>query len=365
MVALDNPPKRMEFERLVFKTIDAGGLSSPEQVNEVANVLRAVLDMRYVQPSLQRKVISIRDTAGKVEAADRLIRLLSVSRPEVLLQVEVLQVDTRKSLQLGLNLSVQSTVVKLSPLGTVQTGFPVPLPQLLGRRPASAGGSRTVPLAAFGGGQSLFGLALPGAQFRAALSESVVRSISTQTVRIADTLTSTLLIGERYPIVNASFSPIYFSSAIQQQAQAGTLINPFPSFMFEDLGVKLRVTARIHVEGDVTLRVEAQVRALTGENLNGVPTISNRETDQIVRVRDGEPTLISGILSRSEQCSMAGLPLLGEMPVLRYLFGQRSSELTETELIILLTPHILRQPPDTLARRETIPWPSHYIPIAR
>jgi Flp pilus assembly secretin CpaC len=107
------------------------------------------------------------------------------------------------------------------------------------------------------------------------------------------------------------------------------------------------------------------VRALTGENLNGVPTISNRDTDQIVRVRDGEPTLISGILSRSEQSSMAGLPLLGEMPVLRYLFGQRSSDLAETELIILLTPHILREPPGALAQRETIPWPSDYIPIAR
>jgi len=353
------------LERLVIKTIDAGGLNSPEQVNEVANVLRAVLDMRYVQPSLQRKVITVRDTAAKVEAAERLIRLLSVSRPEVLLQVETLQVDTRKSLQLGLNLNVQSTVFKLSPLGTVQTGFPVPLPQLLGRRPPSAGGSGTAPLVAFGGGQSLFALGLPGLLFRAALSESVARSISTQTVRIADSLTSTLLIGERYPIVNASFSPIYFSSAIQQQSQAGTLINPFPSFTFEDLGVKLRVTARIHAEGDVTLRIEAQVRALTGENLNGVPTISNRDTDQIVRVRDGEPTLISGILSRSEQSSMAGLPLLGEMPVLRYLFGQRSSELAETELIILLTPHILREPPDALARRETIPWPANYIPIAR
>ena len=365
MVALDIPPKRMELERLVIKTIDAGGLNSPEQVNEVANVLRTVLDMRYVQPSLQRKVITVRDTAAKVEAAERLIRMLSVSRPEVLLQVETLQVDTRKSLQLGLNLNVQSTVVKLSPLGTVQTGFPVPLPQLLGRRPPSAGGSQTAPLAAFGGGQSLFALGLPGLLFRAALSESVVRSISTQTVRIADTLTSTLLIGERYPIINASFSPIYFSSAIQQQSQAGTLINPFPSFMFEDLGVKLRVTARIHAEGDVTLRIEAQVRALTGENLNGVPTISNRDTDQIVRVRDGEPTLISGIISRSEQSSMAGLPLLGEMPVLRYLFGQRSSDLAETELIILLTPHILREPPDALARRETIFWPANYIPIAR
>jgi len=365
MVALDIPPKRMELERLVLKTIDAGGLNSPEQLNEVSNVLRAVLDMRYVQPSLQRKVITVRDTAAKVEAAERLIRLLSVSRPEVLLQVETLQVDTRKSLQLGLNLNVQSTVVKLSPLGTVQTGFSVPLPELLGRRPPSAGGSRTALLAAFGGGQSLFALGLPGLQFRAALSESVVRSISTQTVRIADTLTSTLLIGERYPIVNASFSPIYFSSAIQQQSQAGTLINPFPSFTFEDLGVKLRVTARIHAEGDVTLRIEAQVRALTGENMNGVPTISNRDTDQIVRVRDGEPTLISGILSRSEQSSMAGLPLLGEMPVLRYLFGQRSSDLAETELIILLTPHILREPPDALARRETILWRSDYIPIAR
>lgn len=366
IVTADTTQKKQEFERQVLKTLMVGELATPEEINEVANVLRTVLEMPLVQPSLRQKMITVRGTWAKVQAAERLLRVLAVGRPEVLLELETLEVHTRRARELGLLALPQFTLFKLSPLeGQVQSGVAVPLPQLLGRAPAAAGAASQRPLAAFGGGRTSFGLTLPSADFRARLSESLVRGISTLTVRAGDNQTATFLVGERYPIINATFSPIFFSGAIEQQQRQGTLINPFPSFTFEELGIKLRLTARIHGDGEISLKVEAQVRSLTGQVFNGLPTLSNRQTEQIVRVRDGQPTLITGILSREERHSLAGTPFLAEAPVLGYLFGQRSQEAAETDVLLVVTPHIFREPPGALAARETIPLPSNYVPIAQ
>ncbi len=366
IVTADTPQKRQEFERQVLLNLPVSELATPEEINELANTLRLILETRFLQPNLSRKIITVRDTGAKVQAVQRLARLLAAGRPEVLLEVEALEVHSRRSRELGLVPVLQSTLFKLSPLdGSAQSGVAVPLPQLFGRQPAGAAASSPPPLGVFGGGRSFFGLTIPGVEFRARLSESLVRGISTQTVRAMDNQTATFLVGERYPIVTVSFAPIIFSADIQRQQQQGTLINPFPAFTFEDLGIKLRITPRIHVNGEISLKVEAQVRSLSGQNFNGVPTISNRETDQVVRVRDGQATLISGMLSREERRSMAGSPGLSQIPVLNYLFGQRTREAAETEILVVVTPHILRAPPDPLISGAAVPVPTNYVPVLR
>ncbi len=365
IVTADTAQKRQEFERLVVETLPVNELASPEEINEVANVLRTLLDMPQVQPSLGRKTITVRGTGAKVLAAERLVRMLAIGRPEVFIEVETIEVHSQRARELGLLVLPQSSLFKLSPDRTrVQSGVAVPLPQVFGRAQAAAGAASGAPLGGFGGGRTTFGITLPGADFRATLSESLVRGISAQTVRALENQPATLLIGERYPIINVSFSPIFFSSGIVQQQQQGTLINPFPSFTFEDLGIKLKVTPHIHSNGDVSLKVEAQVRSLTGQNLNGVPTLSNRQTEQVVRVRDGSQALITGVLLREERNTLTGTPLLSEVPVLRYLFGQRVQETMETEVVVVVTPHIFRESPGALASREVIFVPSNYVPIA-
>ena len=365
LVVPDTPRHRQQFERQVVKHLIVNELATPEAINEVANAVRTLLEMRRVLPNLRQKIITVRDTAAKVRAAERLVRVLAVGRPEVLLQMETLEVHTQRARELGLLSLRQASVFKLSPLdGRVQSGVALPLAQVFGRAPAPAGATSQPPLAAFGGGRSFFGVTLPMVEFRARLSESLLRRISTVTVRASDNQPATLLVGERFPIVNAIYTPA-FSTAPPQELQRSTLINPFPSFTFEDLGIKLQVTPRIHNEEEVSLKVQAQVRSLTGQTFSGLPSLSNRETEQVVRVRDGQATLITGILSREERNSLVGTPFLAEVPVLGALFGQRLRDTAETDVIVVLTPHILRAPAGPRAAREVIPLPAKYVPVAR
>ena len=365
VVALDTPQNRKQFERQVLQHLVVNELATPEAITEVANALRALLEMKFVRPNPVGKVITVRDSAAKVQAAERLVRALNVGRPEVLLQLETLEVRSGRSRELGLLSLQQASVFKLSPVaGRVQSGVAVPLPQLFGRALATAGAVSQLPLGTFGGGLSFFGVTLPGMEFRARLSEVLVRTISTLTVRGSDGQPAVLMVGERFPVVNAIYSPA-FATDIGQGQQPGTLINPVPSFTFEDIGIKVQVTPRIHNDQEISLQVQAHVRSLTGQTFSGLPSFTNRETEQVVRVRNGQATLITGILSREERRSLVGTAFLAEVPVLGALFGQRTRETAETDVILLLTPHILRAPAGPLAAREIITLPRNYVPVKR
>lgn len=363
VVAANSVEKHAQFDRITLAELSVEDLT-PEEINEVVLVIRNVLDLRFIQQNTRRKIITVRDTALKVTAAEQVVAALAAARPQVLIEMQTLEVFKTWSSDLGLNVAYQTSAFKLSPVtGKVQTGTPVPLPQLFGQAQPLAGTAPAQALATFGGGQSLFGITLPGATLQATLGKSIRRGISTLTVRAADNLPATFLVGSRYPIMNASFSPILFSAAIQEQQQAGTLINPFPSFTFEDLGIKVKITPlRVHDDQEVTLKVEAQTRALTGQTFNGVPSISNRQTEQTIRVLDGQPTVMSGVVQTSERTSLLGAPYLAQLPVLRYLFGLKSGSRDDTEILIVLTPHILKPPPYT---REAIYLPTNYVPVAR
>ena len=365
LVAPDTNQHKQRLERQVLKHLTLNELTTPQAITEVANAVRTLLEMKFVRPNLVQKVITVRGPAAKVQAAERLVRVLGVGRPEVLLQLETLEVRAQRARELGLLSLQQGNMFKLSPLdGRVQSGVAVPLPQLFGRAPATVGAGSQPPLAAFGGGRSFFGVTLPMVEFRARLSEVLVRSISTLTVRGSDGQPAVLLVGERFPVVNAIYSPA-FATDIQQGQQPGTLINPVPSFTFEDIGIKLQVTPRVHSDQEISLHLQAHVRSLTGQTFGGLPSFSNRETEQVVRVRNGQATLITGVLSREERSSLVGTPFLAEIPVLGALFGQRVQETAETDVILVLTPHILREPAGPLAAREVIPFVRKYVPVAR
>ncbi|HLZ93439.1 MAG TPA: FG-GAP-like repeat-containing protein [Candidatus Acidoferrum sp.] len=123
-----------------------------------------------------------------------------------------------------------------------------------------------------------------------------------------------------------------------------TTQTPYPASEYEDLGVKVKATPTLHANHEVTLQLEFEIRALSGANINGIPIISNRTLTQTVRVKDDETTLISGLLDNEETRSLLGLPGLAHIPGLGYAFGGRNNSLTNTELMILITPRRLRDP---------------------
>jgi len=152
---------------------------------------------------------------------------------------------------------------------------------------------------------------------------------------------TTFHIGERYPIVNASYSPIANSAAISQVLGNQSYVAPFPSVSYEDLGLNVKAKPTIHSNGDVSLQLELQVRSLTGESSNGVPVISNREYKGSINLKDGEPAVVAGQISKTDTRSMSGIPGLGYLPILNQAMVTNTKEEEDDELMIVLTPHVL------------------------
>ena len=170
------------------------------------------------------------------------------------------------------------------------------------------------PLATFGGGLTFMGLSLD--QFSAALSvnESWVRSLENMSIRAGQGTDASFHLGERFPILNASYAPIFNSPQISAVLGNQSYIPPFPSVSYEDLGLNMKVKPTIHGDGSVSLQLEMQVRSLTGQSDNGVPVISNREYKGSITLKDGEPAFVAGEISRTDTLSMSGIPVLVPCP---------------------------------------------------
>jgi type II secretory pathway component GspD/PulD (secretin) len=130
------------------------------------------------------------------------------------------------------------------------------------------------------------------------------------------------------------FSGVPGTSGVPQQ--------PYPASEYVDLGVKIKATAKLHPNNEVTLQLEFEIRALAGTSVNGIPILSNRTLSQTVRVKEDQPTLISGLTDTEETKSIAGLPGFAEIPGAKYAFGSKSTSAQDTELLIVVTPRKVR-----------------------
>ena len=180
-------------------------------------------------------------------------------------------------------------------------------------------------------------------QFSAALSlnESWVRSLENMTMRASQGNDATFHLGTKYPILNASYAPIYNSAAISAVLGNQSYVPPFPSVSYEDLGLNLKAKPTVHGDGSVGLQLELQVRSLTGQSSDGIPVISNREYKGSINLKDGEPAVVAGEVSQTDTRSMSGIPGLGMVPVLNQAMVNNTKQSDNDELMIVITPHVL------------------------
>ena len=196
------------------------------------------------------------------------------------------------------------------------------------------------PFATFGGGQTLTAVPFPPASVNFSRNESLVTSIQHMTLRASHGIAATMRIGDRYPILNATFSPIYNTPAIAQVLQNNSYIAPFPSFSYEDLGLTIKATPQIYPNGDVRLELNVEIRALGSQSFNGVPLISNRAYTGTLIVKDGESGVVAGMLDHSEMNSLTGIPGIAHLPLLGAATSSHGKQIDNTELLVLITPHL-------------------------
>jgi type II secretory pathway component GspD/PulD (secretin) len=205
------------------------------------------------------------------------------------------------------------------------------------------------PVATFGGGLTLMGLSLDQLSAALSLNESSVRSLDHVHLRASQEKEATFKLGSRYPILNASFAPIYNNPAISQAIGNQSFTSAFPSVNYEDIGLTLKAKPLVHNNSDVALELEVQFRTLGSTSSNGIPVIFNREYKGGILLKEGEPAVIAGMITKSDQKSLSGLPAFSRIPGFGVLTSQNSKQEEDDELLILITPYIIRGPERTEA----------------
>ena len=368
----DTVENRRSFERMSLRTFYLPDVSSEQQLNEMTNALRVLLNLHYIAAQKSQSTITIRAEQPVVEAAARLLESLSGGTAEVLLEMRVYEVSASLLRQMGiawpshltmfninkalvesliasLGQNAQNTINQLIASGGINQANSQAVQALLGQLQNQSTSILTQPFATFGGGHTLFGLTTGGAGITPTLNlnESTLRSLTHVTLRAGQNNPATLKVGERYPIVNATFAPIYNSPAISQVIGNQSYIAPFPSFNFEDLGLVLKATPQIHAARDITLKLELAFRSLGTQTVNGIPIINNREYNGIITVKDGESSVVTGLLTSADALSLGGYPFLSTVPGVTYGASLHNKNGMDDELMVVITPHILRMPERT------------------
>jgi general secretion pathway protein D len=245
----------------------------------------------------------------------------------------------------GLGASSQNLINQLIASGGINAANSSAISALLAQAANSSASSLlTQPFVLIGGGLTLFGLSGGASAITPtfSLNNSDIKSLEHLMLRASHNNPAIAKIGERYPIINATFAPIYNTSAIASVIGNGSYVAPFPSFNFEDLGFNLKATPFVHGETDLTLKLELQLRSLGTQTVNGIPIINNREYTGEIGVKDGETSVVTGLIDMDDSRGINGYPFLGQVPGLGYAASVHNKNVTEDELLIVITPHILR-----------------------
>lgn len=361
LLLADNAENHKQYDRMSLATIRVPPHSTPQETAELINVIRNTLELRFVSSGQTADVIEVRGPQRAVEACAQLMQQLDNQRPQVMLDVRVYQISHQLTRNIGLHIpntfnmfnipavalaglggqNIQQLINQLIASGGINQAGSTSLSGLLAQLTGQQSSIFNQPLATFGGGLTLMGLSLDQLSAQLSVNESWVRTLDSLSMRAGQGTDATFHLGERFPVQNASYAPIYNSPQISQVLGNQSYIPPFPSVSYEDLGLQIKAKPTIHGDGSVSLQLELQVRSLTGQADNGVPVISNREYKGSIRLNDGEPAFLAGEISETDTKSMSGIPGLGFVPLLNMAMVTNTKQEDHDELMIAITPHVL------------------------
>ncbi len=338
-VAADTPAKRKELEQSVIRTFYLTNLSQPNELQDLVNILRTLLDTQRLQQFPSQQAIVVRGTPDQIAMAEKLIEDLDKSRPEVVVEVVIMQVQRNKMQNLGIQppSSVSATLVDNSSTSTSTSGTNV----------GTGNGTVTTTTGSATGAINLNSLAhLNATNFQVTVgsatayflyTDSTSKILQQPQVRALDGQKASLKLGQRVPVATGSFQP----------GIGGVGINPLVNTQFNyiDVGVNVDITPRVHGLDEVTLKVAMDISAVDSyQNIGGIqqPVIGQRKIEQEIRLKEGEANIMGGILEETDTKNLQGIPGLAQIPFFRYLFASEQKQHQDNELVFMLVPHIVR-----------------------
>jgi general secretion pathway protein D len=313
-VVTDTPAKRREYEQEVVKTF----FLSNADLKETIDLLRVVLGARRVAPLPGGNALTINDTPEKVAAAERIINSVDKNRAEVVVEVEILEINRDRLKDYG----IEITSSLQGGTGIAGGAFPDPT------------GSPTIDQNPYRKSNILLSN-LPGVIYRLLQTDATTRILANPQLRASDGQAAQARFGNQVPVPVTTFSPI---------ASGGVSQQPITSFEYKNVGVNIDITPRVHHDGEVTLSLKVDISSQGPTGYQGLPTFNSRTVTSVIRLHDGETSILAGLIQDQERTSMTGIPGLASVPILGRLFARNTNETTATDIVMTLTPHVVRRP---------------------
>ena len=343
----DQPQKRRDYEEQIVRTFYLSNTVQAQDLTEIVTGLRQLLDLKRLQQLNAQNAIIIRDTPDKLAIAEKMIDDIDKARPEVVIQVQVLEARLDKMRNLGI-LPAQSASISIVPPGTTTTTTNNNGTNTNGTTSTTQNILTLQNLTHLNG--SNYSVTIPTFTANALLNDSSTKIIQNPEVRSVDGQPAKLRIGDRVPVATGSFQ-----AGVGVGSTAGTgFVNPLVNTQFQyiDVGVNVDITPRVHPNHEVSLKVSVEVSSVTGQtNIGGIqqPIISQRKIDHEIRLKEGEANILGGLVEKTDTKGRNGWPGLGSIPFLHYFFAEDTKSYEDDEILIILTPRIVRMPEWTRA----------------
>jgi general secretion pathway protein D len=338
-VAADTPAKRKELEQSVIRTFYLTNLSQPNELQDLVNILRQLLDTQRMQQFPSQQAVVVRGTPDQIAMAEKLIEDLDKSRPEVVVEVAIMQVNRDRLRNLGIQPPTSISVALQSNTSTTTS--------TTGTNVGTGNGNVTTTTGASTGTITLnelahlnatnFAVTIPATTANFLFTASDSKLITQPQIRASDGQKASLKVGERVPVATGSFQP----------GIGGVGINPLVNTQFNyiDVGVNIDITPHVHGLDEITLKLAMDISAVDSyQNIGGIqqPVIGQRKIEQDIRLKEGEVNILGGLLESDQTKSLSGIPGLAQIPFFRYFFSSEQKEVKDNEIVFVLIPHIVR-----------------------
>jgi general secretion pathway protein D len=353
MVIPDQTQKRRDYDEQVVRTFYLTNVAIAQDITEITTSLRQLLDLKRISQINAQNAIVVRDTPDKLALVDKLLRDIDKAKPEVIIQVEILQASTDNLKNLGI-LPPQSVSATITPNNSTTSSSTTTTTT------TTTNGIQLNQLTHLN--QSDVVLTIPSATANFLMTDSSTKIIQNPEIRALDGQQAKLNIGQRVPVATGSF-----------QAGVGvgtTAVNPLVNTQFQyiDVGVNIDVTPHIHPNREVSMKLQVEVSSVASySTIGGIqqPVIAQNKTQQEIRLKEGEVSILAGLIQRTDTNTLNGWPWLANIPIMRYLFAADNKEIQDSEVLIVLTPRIVRMPEWTKENLRALYSGSETYPTVR
>jgi general secretion pathway protein D len=324
---------------------------SGQELNDLITSLKTLFDLKFAGLDAASRTITLRGSETALKAATQFLRKMTGEKPEIMLDLQVFQLSRTYARQIGLHVPDSFNLYSLgAALSGVNSGESEAT--ILSTLESEDSSILSNPLTTFGGGISFFGLSLDQLSAELSVNDSSARSLDHVQLRASQQKDATFKMGLRYPIQTSSYSSITSSvststlqslglSSSQISAITNAAGSTIPSVSYEDIGLTLKAKTLVHGTSDVSLDLELQFRTLSATSVNGNPIILNREYKGATLLKEGETAVVAGMITKSEEKSLSGLPAFSTVAGIGALTSQRSKQEEDDELLILITPYVV------------------------